>query len=143
MQHATYLVAVDGSKNAERAFQAAIDLATITGAQLTILYIINDRGYDKQRFEAEYLRLIEAEHQLANELLTTYLKSAQDQHVVAQQALQYGYPKEQIVTYSRDNQPTDLIFIGATGNNAFEDGELGATASYVIRHATANVFLAK
>ncbi|MFD1317258.1 universal stress protein [Loigolactobacillus zhaoyuanensis] len=143
MQHATYLVAVDGSKNAERAFQAAIDLATITGAQLTILYIINDRGYDKQRFEAEYLRLIEAEHQLAKELLTTYLKSAQDQHVVAQQALQYGYPKEQIVTYSRDNQPTDLIFIGATGNNAFEDGELGATASYVIRHATANVFLAK
>ncbi|ATO55807.1 universal stress protein [Loigolactobacillus coryniformis] len=143
MQQATYLVAVDGSKNAERAFQAAVDLATVTGAQLTLLYVINDRGYDKQRFEAEYLRLIDAEHQLAEELLNTYQKTAQQQHINVQQAMVYGYPKEQIVTYSRDNQPTDLIFLGATGNNAFEDGELGATASYVIRHAAANIFLVK
>ncbi|MFD0897764.1 universal stress protein [Loigolactobacillus binensis] len=142
MQQTTYLVAVDGSKNAERAFQAAIDLATVTGAQINILYVINDRGYDRQRFEAEYLRLIDAEHQLAEELIHTYLKTAQDQQVAAKKVIQYGYPKEQIIACSHD-QPTDLIFIGATGNNAFEDGELGATAGYIIRHAPANVFVVK
>ncbi|WP_057874839.1 universal stress protein [Loigolactobacillus rennini] len=142
MQQPTYLVAVDGSKNAKRAFQTALKLAVNTQAQLKILYVINDRGYDQQRFKPEYLRLIDAEHQLAEELTTEYTTIAQQQQIAVQPILKYGYPKEQIIAYSQ-KQPVDLIFLGITGNNAFEAGELGATASYVIRHTPANVFLVK
>ncbi|ANK59347.1 universal stress protein [Loigolactobacillus backii] len=143
MMKQTFLVAVDGSKAAYTAFQRAVELAKAVQAALTILYVVNDRGYLAERYHDTFLHLVDQETNLATELVADYTEEAQKVGLKqVETKVVYGYPKEQIVALT-EQLKFDLLFIGATGNNAFESGKLGSTATYIAQNSHCNVTIIK
>lgn len=124
------LVATDGSADAGRAVDHAIDLARQYGAQLHGLYVIETRtAYDNAIVEPEVVhRHLREEGEDALEAIETDAAGTTD--VVS--SIEEGVPAEEIIAYS-DEHGIDLIVMGAKGKSAFRTILLGSTTEAVVR----------
>ncbi|WP_064533603.1 universal stress protein [Lacticaseibacillus rhamnosus] len=138
------LVPVDGSKEAELAFNKAVKVALANQAHLDVLNVL-----DTKQFIGSYGGMIsgDAVYQLTQDA-QEYLENLKDQ---AKQTgltdvdihIRFGNPKTVIATDFPHDHHNDLIVIGATGLNAVERVLVGSVTEYVNRTAPCDVLIVK
>ena len=125
------LIAVDGSKEAEKAFKKAIQVAKRNNATLTIAHIVDVKAYSA--VEAYSRAIAERANLFAEDLLEDYKKTA----------LEAGNPKSKISKEIAPKYKVDLIMCGATGLNAVERFLIGSVSEHIIRYAKCDVLVVR
>lgn len=133
------LVALDGSRLADKAFTEAVNIAAANNGRLTLISIINDAELTTSAYSFSKLFAQEKEH-VETELLKKIHDAAQKGVEDVTPFVEVGNPKQIIVKYAADNA-SDLIIIGATGKGAITQSLVGSTTSYVVNHAPCNVLV--
>jgi nucleotide-binding universal stress UspA family protein len=125
------LVAHDGSKPAERAFDFSLDLARRYDAELHVLAVIRppDLGV-----EVETEAFIEESRRYYQALLEQLKTRPGGDPARVYFELTIGHPAEQIVLYA-ERHGIDHIVVGHRGTGLFERWLLGSPARLVIAYA--------
>lgn len=131
------LVAIDGSKHSEQAFDEAVEAAQRHDAKLNIMSIINDSELSTSAFSFSKLYAAEKE-QVEKEMLKKVHDAARRGLDNAEPFVELGNPKEKIVEFAKENA-IDQIFLGATGKGDIRLSRIGSTAAYVVNHAPCSV----
>ncbi|MBO0471134.1 universal stress protein [Enterococcus sp. DIV0242_7C1] len=136
------LVAVDGSEQAEKAFEEAIKIAKRNNAALHVLYVIEEMGNYFGELTMSMGTMMEELRVKEEEEMKKRKEKALDAGVFnVLTYVMYGYPKTLIADFSESEEPIDLIVIGRTGLNGFQRMMVGSTTSYVVNHTKANVLV--
>lgn len=136
------LVAVDGSKQAEKAFHEAVQLTKALDASLALASVIDVRSFPS--FTAEG-RTWEAELRSdVEEILSKYVQIAEAEGIQSVGTfLEVGNPKKLLTEEIPDLFGADLIVCGATGLTRLEKVLMGSISSYIVKHATCQVLIAR
>ncbi|MDZ5782152.1 universal stress protein [Marinococcus luteus] len=136
------LVAVDGSEEADYAFETALPIAKAQGSQLVITQVINRNAYrPMSNYDSTVIGNVEDE---ARQLLNKYKKQAEEfgiTDVVAD--IEYGSPKTAIPRDLVPKYNVDLIVTGATGLNAVEKIFLGSVSEHITKNADCSVMVVR
>jgi nucleotide-binding universal stress UspA family protein len=132
------LVAHDGSSHSERAFAAALDLATLTDASLTVCYVVDLANLANivgtTYFAAD--TTVTALQQQGKRVLEGVRKVKPD---VATELL-CGIPADEILEYARKLN-ADAIVMGSHGRSGISRAILGSVAEAVMRRALTPVMI--
>lgn len=142
LNYSNILVAVDGSKEAEKAFKKAIEIAKNDNAKLVLAHIIDTRTF--ATVEAYDSTIAERADRFATELMENYKKEALEAGVkeVAFE-VDYGSPKIKIPKDIAKKYNIDLIVCGATGLNAVERFLIGSVSENITRHSKCDVLIVR
>lgn len=117
------LVPTDGSGQAFKAVLDAIHLAAATGAELTLLMVVDyNKNVAAYRFLADLMHLIPSE-------------------IRAQPRVEAGDPRELIVSVAEEE--SDLIVMGSRGFGTFRSLLVGSVSRFVLEQAPCPVLLVK
>ena len=109
------LIAVDGSHEAEWAFNKAVDVAKRNDAQLTIVNIIDSRTYSS--YEVYDAQFTEKSKGFSDELLKGYKEVASRAGVTnVETRLEFGSPKAIIPKKLANELGVDLIMCGTSSD---------------------------
>jgi len=137
------LVCYDGSDNARRALQRAIELTKESGGELSVVVAAGTPGYPP-RYRDEYygdLRKVIIHH--AKEQLSEALEKAALGGVPsAQGEVGEGQPADVILTRAVDVS-ADLIVVGRRGLGGVKRFLLGSVSSAVVIHSACDVLVVK
>ncbi|MGY3771821.1 universal stress protein [Tetragenococcus solitarius] len=141
-QYQQILVAVDGSSEAELAFQKAVSIAKRNDANLLLVHVIDTRAFqDVNSFDS---MLAEQATDLAKQSLADYKKEAESNGVEkVETTIEYGSPKLIIAKQIPQDKKVDLVVLGATGLNAVERLFIGSVSEYVTRNASCDVLIVR
>jgi nucleotide-binding universal stress UspA family protein len=135
------LVAVDGSKEAEKAFKKAVSLAKESDATLIITHVIDDRYGSVSVYAPGIIDEVEVR---GKELLESYEKQAKEAGVAnVKTHLEHGSPKVKIAKNIAPKFDADLILCGATGLNAVERLLMGSVSEHITRYAKCDVLVVR
>lgn len=140
-QYKNIVVAVDGSKESERAFKKAISITKRNEATLIISHVLDDRYGVVTAYAPGIIDEVEVR---AKELLEEYeqeAKKAGVENVVTY--LSHGSPKVKISKEVAPKFEADLIICGATGLNAVERMLIGSVSEHIIRYAKCDVLVVR
>lgn len=141
-KHDVILVAVDGSDDADKAFQESLELVKHHEAKLVIGHVIDSNSFSL--VTPYYDKLWEDAKEGANRLLEEYVQKAKDYGLTdIETAVEYGSPRRTIVKDIAPKYNVDLIVVGATGLNAVERVLLGSVSEGITRYAKCNVYVVK
>ena len=136
------MVAVDGSKEAELAFQKAVNVARGNNSELLLVHVIDTRAF--QTISSLDGMMMEQASEIAKQTLADYQKAASEAGVnQVKTIIEYGSPKSVIAKELPESEKVDLIMLGATGLNAVERLFIGSVSEYVIRHAICDVLIVR
>lgn len=136
------MVAVDGSHEAELAFEKGVNVALRNNSRLTIAHVIDTRALQSvSTFDAEVYEELQAD---AKKLMDEYAQKAKKAGVTdVVTIVEMGNPKTLLATDIPDEQKVDLIMVGATGLNAFERLLVGSSSEYILRHAKVDLLVVR
>lgn len=134
------IVAIDGSKESEKAFKKAVAIAHRNGAALNLVNIVDTRSYSS--VEAYDRSIAESAYKSAEEMLHNYKAEAVQAGVQAVNVIvDYGSPKKMIATDLPNKLNADLIICGATGLNSIERFVMGSVSENIVRSAKCDVLV--
>ncbi len=135
------LVGVDGSECARRAFDAAAEMAKVTGARLLVLCVVQPPMVMGQRKQtaARFVGILEREARL---ILADYAEEADRKGVKSETVLAKGHPAK-IILYTAKAEKADLIVVGSRGLGGFKGMLLGSISSAVVHNSKMPVLVAK
>ena len=136
------LVAVDGSKESERALKKALLIAQKYEAKMILAHVIDTRTFSAAEvYDTSYA---ERAISYAKEMMENYLKMAHDFGLKeVEYTIEYGSPKVKIPKDLAEKYNVDLIICGATGMNAVERFLLGSVSENIARHAKCDVLIVR
>ncbi|MFV0560018.1 MAG: universal stress protein [Enterococcus sp.] len=141
-QYKKIMVAVDGSAEAELAFQKAVNVAQRNDSELLLAHVIDTRAF--QTVSSFDGTLAEQASDMAKQTLATYEENANKEGVTKiSTVIEYGSPKSLIAKEIPAKYDVDLILLGATGLNAVERLFIGSVSEYVIRNASCDVLVVR
>lgn len=141
-QYEHILVAVDGSYEAELAFQKAVAVAKRNNAELLLAHIIDTRTY--QNVSSFDSAMVEQVTQTNKESMEGYIQQAKKAGLdKVSYTIEYGAPKTILAKDLPKKHAIDLIMIGATGLNAVERLLIGSVTEYVTRTAVCDVLVVR
>jgi nucleotide-binding universal stress UspA family protein len=138
------LIATDGSKHSEKAFEQALELAKRVGAELEVVTV-------------EDIRLVQGEALAGATLPVSFESIDTASHAIAdaagRRAAQAGLqckchvvpmadPAAAIVRHAKSN-PVDLIIVGSHGRTGLRRAMLGSVAEKVVRTAPCSVLVVR
>lgn len=141
-QYKEIIVAVDGSRESDLAFEKSIAIADRNDSTLHLVNVINTRSfvaveaYDdsiSDRAKAFVLELLEEYKQKA-------LKAGIKQ---VNLIIEFGSPKTMIPRDISKKVKADLIVCGATGLNSVERFLIGSVSENIVRSATCDVLVVR
>lgn len=136
------LVPIDGSKNAELAFNKALEVAKRNKAHLHLVHVVDERAF--QNLSSFDAKMIEEITESSKKTLEKYLKKAKDFGLDGTDySIEYGSPKVVIAKDVVGKLKIDLIMMGATGLNSVERFLIGSVTSFVTRVAKCDVLIVK
>jgi len=142
LQYERILIAVDGSKQAEVAFNKAIDLAEAYNSDLYIVHVLETPSVAQQSAFDDTLRVQITQN--AEEIIDEYVDKAKERGLnKVQRHLEHGSPKYVISSKIPEEYDIDLIIIGATGVGAFGRFLTGSVADGVTRNAECDVLIVR
>lgn len=136
------MVAVDGSHEAELAFEKGVNVALRNNSRLTIAHVIDTRALQSvSTFDAEVYEELQED---AKKLMDQYAEKAKEAGVTnVVTIVEMGNPKTLLATDIPEEQKVDLIMVGATGLNAFERLLVGSSSEYILRHAKVDLLVVR
>ena len=142
MNYENIVIAIDGSKASEKAFNKAVDIAKATNAKLVLTHIVDTRTFATA--EVYDKSLSERAEKYARDLLNEYVENAKEAGVEnVKSVLKYGSPKVAIAKEVAPEYDADLIVVGATGLNAVERFLIGSVSESVARYAKCDVLIVR
>jgi nucleotide-binding universal stress UspA family protein len=146
------MAALDGSPNSMKAFDQAVDLARVLGAELAIVHAIPDprtgiiveygRGYGSMAVVNAYVKAWQDE--AVRWLGPLEAKARQRGLKVNSDVLwEAGKAPAQLITEYAEENSMDLIVMGTRGIGSFKRLLLGTVASGVVGHAPCSVLVVK
>ena len=136
------LVPTDGSGTAFKAVGQAIQLAEATGAELTLLMVV-DYNRNVAAFEQVSLSgYVPAELKIAAYQFLADLMHVVPRHVRAHTRVEAGDPAETVLDVA-EQEESDLIVMGTRGFGTFRRLLLGSVSSQVLAQAHCPVLLVK
>jgi nucleotide-binding universal stress UspA family protein len=142
LKYSNILVAIDGSKEADRAFKKGIEIAKRNDANLLLIHVIDTRSF--ALIEAYDTVIGERAEKLAKDMLENYLKQAEEAGITkVQYEIAYGSPKIKIPRDLAKKHHADLILCGATGLNVVERFFIGSVSEHITRYATCDVLIVR
>lgn len=136
------IIAVDGSKAAEKAFNKSIEIAKRNDSELVLAHVVDTRTFATA--EAYDKSLSERAEKYAKDLLNEYVATAKDAGVEkVELVIKYGSPKVAIAKEIAPENNADLIVVGATGLNAVERFLIGSVSESIVRHSKCDVLIVR
>ncbi|OCS90421.1 universal stress protein [Caryophanon latum] len=136
-------VAVDGSKEAEFAFEKAVGITKRNaGSHLCLIHIVDQRATISMDYGdgANMERAVE----YAEDMLATYKERAASYGVENVQVIvEQGSPKQALVKKFATLSETDLVICGATGLNRIERFLIGSVSDNIIRSSGCDVLVVR
>jgi len=133
------LVAYDGSQQAERAYNVAVDIATRLGAKMVVLSVARPP-------EPPVAVELEAVLESATEYFEKHFKSLKEEAdklgVEAVFEVRVGHPAEQIV-HRANEEKADAIVMGHRGESFIQKWLLGSVAKRVLDYAHCTVIVVR
>lgn len=127
------LVAVDFSECSRRALEQATDLASLCGAAVTLLHVIElpvvywqDQDMHSAAMLDDWGELVEAQTRTR---VTRLVRT--------------GEPAPQVLSCAAEDPSLDLLVVGSHGRTGLQRMLLGSVAEHVVRHATRTVMVAR
>ncbi|MFZ2353389.1 universal stress protein [Paucilactobacillus nenjiangensis] len=143
-QYERILVPVDGSKEAELAFQKAVAVAMRNGegTELRLVHVVDTRAF--QNISSFDTSMVEQVTETAKKTLDKYIEDAKAAGLQnVSYTIEYGAPKTIIAKDIPTEMKADLIMIGATGLNAVERLLIGSVTEFVTRNAICDVLVVR
>lgn len=133
------LVPLDGSKNAVRGLDSAINLARQAQASITGIYVLPRAPIKTYRViqypEKELLKDAEKNMEFAR-------KHAAQRGIMFEGKITFGDPGHTITEFAKSKK-FDLIVIGARGRGALKEMFLGSVSHYVVHKSKIPVLIVK
>ena len=143
MNYKNILIAVDGSDEAQKGFQKAIEIAKRNEATLHIVHIV-DNGYFASVEALGHASIPDYNEKQGRELLVEYKKAAEAAGVPSiYTVMETGSPKSLIPNQIADQVEADLIICGATGIHGMERFFLGSVSEHITRTAKCDVLVVR
>lgn len=134
------LVAIDGSKSAYNALDAAIDLAKQFDSELYLVSVVNTANLPMNVGVSYAPGLIQDMEDASNNDLKKAHDIVTKAGLTANVSLLNGEPREQLVNFPNKNN-IDLIVMGKTGTSAFTRVFVGSVTRYVSEHTNINILI--
>jgi nucleotide-binding universal stress UspA family protein len=125
------LVGYDGSGAGKKAFETALELAAMHGAELYVLTVCRPPEIGD---DVETEAVIENSRRYHRGLLAELKPAVAAKGVKAHFEVGVGHPAEQII-YDADRQAVDLIVVGDRGRSKFARLLLGSVSKQVVQYA--------
>lgn len=129
------LLPTDGSEASSRAVTQAIELATETGAELHVLFVVEDLPYAPELMDDDAERQL---RQVGEDALEEIRERTENAEIDVVTTVRQGVPHNSILEYADDNG-TDVIVMGTHGRSGLDRYLLGSVAERVVRTATVPV----
>lgn len=133
------LVAYDGSKNADQAFDFALDIASKYKAKMVVLSVARP-SEPPEDVETEAVLENATEH--FEKLFLVLRKKAQKHSLTPKFMVRVGHPADQIVNFANEDK-TDLIVMGHRGKSVVERWLLGSISKRVLSYARCTVSIVR
>lgn len=142
----TILLATDGSDEAARATETAVELSTGTGSELHIVYVLPTPaqlvGHHLYSDEIKDSLIGGAERDAETFLKEQAERSGSDGGKVVETHLRSGDPDKEILRLA-EALDVGLIVIGSRGLGAISRALMGSVSDSVVRHAHCPVFVVR
>lgn len=138
---AVYLVALDGSQQADKVVRKAVVEAQRSEARLILFRVLETPDY---LFEVTgYPKIIQKTYDFLEEALADLQQELKQQYPELEVSyyLQEGKPTRCIQQFAADVEPVDRIIMGITGES--EQNLTGSTTAYIVNHAPCDVLVVK
>lgn len=146
------LVAIDGSRQSERALEHAIDLAAATDAALTLVHAVDPDVYTDAGVEP-VSSLSDAENKLLREdvddaeeraetVMASAVEFAEGRGVSVETALVYGDPVDSVTDFA-EAEGFDGILVGHRGLSDRAERVLGSVAKGLVERSSVPVTIVK
>jgi nucleotide-binding universal stress UspA family protein len=133
------LVGHDGSRDAETAFEDALDLAVVARARLSVVSVATP---PEPPTEVETQATIEMATRHYETLFESLRRQAQERNMTVQTYIRVGHPADQILKTAAQ-QGADLIVVGHRGRSAIAEWVSGSTSRRVVSHAKCPVLVVR
>jgi nucleotide-binding universal stress UspA family protein len=133
------LAAHDASRDADEAFQAALDFAALCGARLQVVSVATPPE-PPTRVETE--AVLESATQHFEELFEGLRRRAAERGVPFESRVLVGHAAEQILRLAAETG-ADLIVVGHRGHSTIREWLFGSTSRRVVAHANCSVLVAR
>src|SRR5699024_3249860 len=134
------IIAVDGSKASEKAFNKSVSIAKANDATLILAHIVDTRTFATA--EAYDKSLSERAQKYAEDLLNEYVENTKEAGVEnVELVIKYCSQKVAITKEIAHENDADLIIVGATGLNAVERFLIGSISESVARYSKCDVLI--
>ncbi|MGM0388256.1 MAG: universal stress protein [Natrinema limicola] len=142
-----FLVAVDGSDEAENALDYALEIADAVDGSITVVHVVDPAVYDEGGSEpistlsdAERLVLesIEDTEQRGVAILEEMVEVAAERDVDVEKGPLYGDPSTEIPDYA-ETEGVDTIYLGHRGRSERMERLLGSVANVIVEQVTVPV----
>ena|SRR5687767_7177550 len=136
----TVLVAVDGSKHSDAAFDVATDIAQKYGSQLFVLHVFQG-GTGSGTLVSSGVE--DANRSIGQQILNSYEAKINERHLQSvRMLLQEGDAAQRIMETAREVK-CGLVLIGSRGRGGFKELLLGSVSHKVTNHADYPVLVVK
>lgn len=125
------LLPTDGSRGSSRAIDQAIDLAAETGAELHVLFVVEDITYGPEMMEAQVETQL---RQIGEEAIEEIRDRGEEAGIPLETDIDDGVPHKTILEYAED-EDMDLIVMGTHGRSGLDRYLLGSVTERVVRSA--------
>ena len=125
------LLPTDGSQGNSRAVKQAIDLAAITGAELHVLFVVEDMPYGPDLMDGQ---VEERLREIGKGAIADIRGRADSAGVSIETAIEDGKPHRAILEYANEEE-IDCIVMGTHGRSGLDRYLLGSVTERVVRAA--------
>jgi nucleotide-binding universal stress UspA family protein len=126
------LVPTDGSDGSTRVVRHAVDLASVHGATVHALYVVNSGSFAGLPMESSWEGLDEMLRRDAEAAMETVERVAEESDKTVETCIIEGSPSREIVEYA-EREACDLVVMGTHGRGGIDRLLLGSVAEKVTR----------
>ena len=129
------LVAIDGSKQAGRALETAIEEARVWNTEVHVIYVIESGLFSSLPMDNTLEIIYSVLQKEGEEILESAREKADAAGVPVTTYLRQGHAGSQIVSLAED-LGVDLIILGSHGKSGVDRLFLGSVTDYVVRNSS-------
>lgn len=132
------LVPTDGSAGVEHAIEQAVSLASVHGASVHAVFVVNTASFASLPMETSWEGVSDMLREDAEEALARVREIADASGVDVRTHMLEGGPSNEIVAFA-DEEGCDLIVMGTHGRGGIDRLLLGSVAERVVRSSSVPV----